>query len=188
LIHKVLSNIDRAIGNISFYAMLFSGILIVVMGILSTYAVARRYLLHNPEPYSYELSTIMLVACVVFSIGYLQRQGRHLRVDFISNYFNKNAQDILLNVATPIMALVYVIIITWQSWINALYSLGINETSQSAWQEPLGPTKLCVSVGAFLLCLVLVAQLAHGIASSIRILRGKKAKEVAVAQTPPEGS
>jgi TRAP-type C4-dicarboxylate transport system permease small subunit len=139
------------------------------MAFLSTYGVGRRYLLQNPEPYSYEISTILLVGCVVFAVAGLQRHRRHLRVDFISNYFSESLQRILLNIVTPVFALFYVVIITWKSWENALYSLRIDETSQSAWQEPLYPIKLLVPIGMALLCLVLIAQLSYGIASLLKI-------------------
>jgi len=49
--------------------------------------------------------------------------------------------------------------------------LQIGETSQSAWEEPLWPTKMTVPVGAGLLCLVLLAQLSRGVASFIRRVR-----------------
>jgi TRAP-type mannitol/chloroaromatic compound transport system permease small subunit len=173
LLKKVLQTIERIIGRMGDLGLLISGILIMIMALLSTYGVGRRYLLHNPEPYSYEISTMLLVACVVFAVAGLQRHMRHLRVDFISNFFSANVQRILLNIVTPIFALFYVVIITWQSWKNALYSMSIDEMSQSSWQEPLFPIKLFVPIGMALLCLVLVAQLSHGIASLIEMIKKK---------------
>jgi TRAP-type mannitol/chloroaromatic compound transport system permease small subunit len=166
--------VERIIEQICDLGLLISGFLILMMALLSTYGVGRRYLLHNPEPYSYELSTMLLVACVVFAVAGLQRHMRHLRVDFISNYFSASIQSILLNIITPILALFYVVIITWQSWENALYSMRIDELSQSSWQEPLFPIKLFVPIGMALLCLVLMAQLSHGIASLIKMIKKKR--------------
>jgi len=173
-VKKVLQIIERILERICDFGLLISGMLILLMALSSTYGVGRRYLLQNPEPYSYELSTILLVGCVVFAVAGLQRHMRHLRVDFISNYFSASVQSILLNIVTPVFALFYVVIITWKSWENALYSMGIEETSQSAWQEPLYPIKLFVPIGMALLCLVLVAQLSHGIVSLIGMIRKKQ--------------
>ena len=82
---------------------------------------------------------------------------------------------ILLNIVGPMLALFYVVILTWQSWDTAWYSLQIGETSQSAWEEPLWPTKMVVPIGAGLLCFVLLAQLSRGVA--LLIQRIKKMRE-----------
>ena len=158
----IILKLDSIIERVSNWGLLSSGILILVMAFLSTYAVARRYLLHSPEPYSYELSTIFLTYCVVLSVSGLQRAKRHLRVDFIANYFSPTVQIIFIDIIGPILALFYVSIVTWQSWIIALYSFGVSETSQSVWQEPLWPTKFIIPITMFWLCLVLIAQLIRG--------------------------
>ena len=141
------------------------------MAWLSTYGVTRRYALNIPESYSYELSTIFLVACVVLAIAGVQRLGRQLRVDFISTRLSESVQNILLNIIGPILALFYVVILTWQSWDAAWYSMVIGEVSQSVWREPWWPTKMTVPVGAGLLCLVLIAQLCRGVTSLIQRIR-----------------
>jgi len=173
MIRKLLNTIDRIIGHVSDLGLLISGILILVMSILSTYGVGRRYLLHRPEPYSYELSTMLLVACVVFAVAGLQRYKRHLRVDFIANFLPATVQNALIDIVTPIFGLFFVIIVTWKSWDNALYSMSIGETSQSSWEEPLFPVKFLVPIGMALLCLVLGAQLSRGIAVLARLVKGK---------------
>ncbi|MBA7607753.1 hypothetical protein ES703_14920 [subsurface metagenome] len=165
LVKKVMQTLDCAIERASDIALLLSGVLILLMAWLSTYGVARRYVFESPEPYSYEISTIFLVACVVLSIAGVQRLGRHLRVDFVPNRLSKGVQDILLNIVGPIVALFYVVILTWQSWGAAWYSLEIGELSQSSWRELWWPTKMMVPIGSGLLCLVLVAQLCRGVTS-----------------------
>ena len=168
---KFIQTLDRTIERAGYIALFVSGILILVMSWLSTYGVTRRYALNNPESYSYELSTIFLVACVVFALAGVQRLGRQLRVDFISNRLSEGVQDFLLNIIGPILALFYVIIVTWQSWDAAWYSMQIGEVSQSVWREPWWPTKMTVPVGVGLLCLVLLAQLSRGVVSLIQRIK-----------------
>ncbi len=168
---KVMQNIDHILERASYYGMLVSGVLILIMAFLSTYAVARRYLLHNPEPYSYEIGMSFLVACVVLAIAGLQRIGQNLRVDFITNRFSESVQAALLNILVPILALVYITIMTWQSWDVAWYSFKIHELSQSSWQEPLFPLKFVVPVGSGLLWLVLLAQLIRGVNSLVQRIK-----------------
>jgi TRAP-type mannitol/chloroaromatic compound transport system permease small subunit len=116
---------------------------------------------------------MLLVACVVFAVAGLQRHKRHLRVDFIANYLPETLQNALIDIVTPIFGLCYVVVITWKSWENALYSMSIGETSQSSWEEPLFPIKFLVPLGMALLCLVLAAQLSRGVAALARFKRQK---------------
>jgi TRAP-type mannitol/chloroaromatic compound transport system permease small subunit len=171
MIRKLLNRVNRIIEYVSDLGLVFSGILILAMSLLSTYGVGRRYLLHRPEPYSYELSTMLLVACVVFAVAGLQRYKRHLRVDFIANFLPATVQNALIDIVTPILGLFYVVVITWKSLDNALYSMSIWETSQSSWEEPLFPVKFLVPIGMALLCLVLASQLSRGIASLARYIK-----------------
>jgi len=183
LLKRVFLKLDSIVDRVGNWGLLSSGILILIMSFLSTYAVARRYLLHNPDSYSYELSTIFLTACVVLAVSGLQRYKRHLRVDFIANYFSPKWQTVFMDIIGPLMGLVYVGIITWQSWNNAMYSFNIGETSQSIWQEPIYPTKFVIPVTMFWLCLVLIAQVIRGF---IIVIKGDEQKTEPQQDTKPK--
>lgn len=174
LAKKLAQVIDRILERVSNSGLIVSGILILLMAFLSTYGVTRRYVLNNPESYSYELSIIFLVGCCVLSIAAIQWKKLHLRVDFIANHLPENVKLILSDILLPLMGLFYIGIMTWQSWDNALYSLRIGESSQSVWGEPYWPTKMVVTVGAGLLCLVLISQLVRGVTSLIHTVKRHK--------------
>lgn len=174
MVKKLAQVIDRILERVSNSGLIVSGILILLMAFLSTYGVTRRYVLNNPESYSYELSIIFLVGCCVLSIAAIQWKKLHLRVDFIANHLPENVKLILSDILLPLMGLFYIGIMTWQSWDNALYSLRIGESSQSVWGEPYWPTKMVVTVGAGLLCLVLISQLVRGVTSLIHTVKRHK--------------
>lgn len=157
--------LERIVERASSAGLLFSGVMILLIGLAVSYAAARRYVFNSPEPYSYEISTMLSVTAAAFAIPAVQWLRRNIRVDFIAGYFPQTVQAILLDIIGPILALFYVAIVTWQSWRAGWYSLRIGEISQSVWAEPLWPMKLLVPIGFGLLCLVLVAQLCHGIIS-----------------------
>jgi TRAP-type mannitol/chloroaromatic compound transport system permease small subunit len=189
LLHKeFFIKLDRIIERVANWGLLSGGILILIMGFLSTYGVFLRYAFHSPEPYSYEISTIFLVACGVLAVSGLQRAKRHLRVDFIAGYFSPTIQVIFMDIITPLVALFYVSILTYQSWSSAAYSFSVHQTSQSAWQEVLWPIKFVIPITMFWLCLVLLAQLIHGI---ITLSRGNVEAPVIGKETtleePPKG-
>jgi TRAP-type mannitol/chloroaromatic compound transport system permease small subunit len=162
MVKKIFGTIDHIIEVVGNWGLVVSGILILLMGFCSTYAVFRRYVLHNPESYSYEISVIFLTACVVLGISGLQRYKRHLRVDFVANYLPQNWQIFLMDILGPVLALFFVGIMTWQSWDAAVYSFQIGERSQAMWEEPLWPTRFVIPICTFWLCLTLLAQLIKG--------------------------
>ncbi len=190
MVKNVFAKLDRIIEQVGNWGLISAGVLILIMSFLSTYAVARRYIFHNPESYSYELSTIFLTACVVLAVSGLQRYKRHLRVDFVANYLHPTVQTVLLDIVGPLLALTYVGIITWQSWDNAMYSFGIGERSQSIWQEPLYPSKFVIPICMFWLCVVLLAQLIKGVIAVFKAgkAQGEKTKAAAASGQIAEGN
>lgn len=156
---RLFNGIDR----LAEILLLLSGVLILIMGILSTYAVGRRYILQKPEPYSYEISTILLVASVMLAVSGLQKERRHLVVDFVLNYMPHRLRTFLSNILSPLLGLIFVLVIVWQGLDSAMYSLKVWEKSQSSWGEPLFPTKFTIPFGMGLLFLVLLLQLGRAI-------------------------
>jgi len=135
------------------------------MGFVVTYGVIKRYVFADPSIYVYELSMMFMISGLVFAVAYVQREGRHLRVDFLSSRMSQATQDIILNLVVPIAGLFYCIVLTWKGWTSAMYSLQIGETSQSIWGEPLFPVRVSIPVGYGLICLVLVSQICRSIAA-----------------------
>jgi TRAP-type mannitol/chloroaromatic compound transport system permease small subunit len=160
---RILLQIDNVIGKVSEWAILVSGILIVLMGFLTTYGVARRYFFNSPEPYSYEMSVIFLTSCILLAIPHLQWLKRNIRVDFVIAHMSKKGQWIFDSIIPPVLGLVYVAIIVWKSAGVFWVSFQRGETSQAVWQEPLWPMKLLVTLTMCWLVLVLLSQLVQGI-------------------------
>ena len=68
MIKKIFSVFECLVEWLSDFGLLVSGILIMIMAVLSTYGVGRRYIFNSPEPYSYDISTMLLLACVYFPL------------------------------------------------------------------------------------------------------------------------
>jgi TRAP-type mannitol/chloroaromatic compound transport system permease small subunit len=162
-VKKFFTKIDNIIHKVTDWLVLVAGILIVIEGFLTTYGVFRRYALDSPEPYSYEICVIFLVACILLAIPAVQKHRRNLRVDFIVGRFSPRGQDIFENIVVPVLASVFVCVVIWKSWGIFLSAYHSGETSQSAWQEPLWPMKLLVPLTMAWLELVLISHLVHGI-------------------------
>jgi TRAP-type C4-dicarboxylate transport system permease small subunit len=133
------------------------------MALVTTFGVVMRYAFNRPEHFSYEIGIFCLISSVALALPYIQKQGRNLRVDFVSNYFSPKIQAALLNIFVPVIALFYLVLLVWRSWVDSWYSLSIAERTYSAWAPPVGPMKLLVPIGGGLLCIVLIIQLIHGL-------------------------
>jgi TRAP-type C4-dicarboxylate transport system permease small subunit len=175
LFKKAFETLDRILDRIVYYAIYVGGVITLVMAFVTTYGVFRRYALNSPEPYSYEIGIFCLISSVSLALPYIQRQGRNLRVDFVSNRFSPRGQGVLLNILAPLIALFYLVLLVWKSLGDASYSLGIGERTYSAWGPPVGPMKLFVPIGVGLLCLVLIFQLIHGLLALKKRSREEKA-------------
>jgi TRAP-type mannitol/chloroaromatic compound transport system permease small subunit len=155
--------IARAIGWLCGGLLAVSGVMILLMAFAATYGVARRYFLHNPEPYSYEISMMLLLWCFVLSVAALQKQERHLRGDFILSRFPPRLQFFINHILSPGLAVACSIVLVWKGWEAAMFSLRIGELSMSSWAEPIFPVKILVPAGYSILCLVAVMQLFKGL-------------------------
>jgi TRAP-type mannitol/chloroaromatic compound transport system permease small subunit len=173
---RIMKSVDKLIDRMAYVAAIISGMLVLIMGFSSTYATIRRYVFSSPEPYSYEINIMFLLACVVLAIAGVQLYRRQLRVDFVSNHFSEGVQDFLINVIGTLMGISVIVLLIWKSWDAAWYSFSIGETSQSVMREPLGPIKMIVPIGAFLLLLVLLSQFTHGVINFVQRIKKMRHK------------
>jgi TRAP-type mannitol/chloroaromatic compound transport system permease small subunit len=117
------------------------------------------------------MTKILMIPALVLAVSYVQRNGRHLRVDFLSNRFPQVIQRILLEIAVPIMGLFVGYVLVWKGWVSMAYSFHLHETSFAIWEEPLWPVRLAIPIGYGLLCLIMIGQLCRGIGT---LITGKK--------------
>jgi TRAP-type C4-dicarboxylate transport system permease small subunit len=166
---KFTEKLDIWIDRVNKGFVVVAGSLIVIMAFLSTYAAIRRYVFNSPEPVSYELSCMFLLLSFVLALTAVERQDRLLRCDLILERFPENGRNIISNIISPILGLVFFGIVTWVSFGDSLRALDINQHSLSTWPVPLFPVKLVIPIGYGFLCIVLLIRMVLG------LLRLKKA-------------
>jgi TRAP-type mannitol/chloroaromatic compound transport system permease small subunit len=140
-----------------------AGLLIVIMGFLSTYGAVRRYVFRSPEPVSYEFASMFLLISFVLANAAVERQGRLLRCDIFLDHFPRTMQHVISNIISPIMGITFFGIISWISFGDALRALEIGQVSRSAWPVPLFPVKLFIPIGYGFFCLTLLYRMVLGI-------------------------
>jgi TRAP-type C4-dicarboxylate transport system permease small subunit len=138
------------------------------MAVNVTYGVVTRYVFHAPSVVAIEMTKILMIPALVLAVSYVQRNERHLKVDFLSNRFSKTIQLIMSHIAVPVMGLFVGYVLVWKGWVSMEYSRSvIHELSFSVWEEPLWPVRLTIPIGYGLLCLIMIGQLCKGIVTLV---------------------
>ena len=150
----------------SFALMVVSGSMMIVMGLLVTQGVVRRYLFSSSEPYSYELTCYFLLACMLLPAVHVTSARRHIRADLLFNLFPRRLQSWLDGTIIPFMGSLFAAVITWKSWEEAYRSFQISKKS-IAVGLPVGAVEMVVPVATGMICLVLILQIAGHLASVI---------------------
>ncbi|MGD9116687.1 MAG: TRAP transporter small permease [Dehalococcoidia bacterium] len=143
---------------------IFSGALIVLLAFVTGYGVVMRYIFKNPDPYAYEISYIIMLACVMFTIAQTQRLRRHLRIDIFDRYMPEKMRDAIINVISPLVGLIICVPLVWKSWEQAMFAVKSSQTTATTG-IPVAPMMFTIPVGVGLLCLVLIAQVVRYFAS-----------------------
>lgn len=176
MVNKIVHVLDRFTVKACQITLFIAGSLVVIMAIITTYAVVRRYVFNNPEAASYEFSNMFLLFSFVLAVPELERVDRLLRVDIISDRLPTIANQMVLNIISPILGLVFCILLTWKGGVDAFHALKTGQESLSAWPVPLGPIKSIIPLGYGLLCIVLLLRLSRGV-SFLWMKRGSEEKE-----------
>ncbi|MBN2060611.1 MAG: TRAP transporter small permease [Deltaproteobacteria bacterium] len=161
MITSTIRKITDWINGASSIFILLSGILTVLMSFVATYGVVRRYVFNKPEPYSYELSMILLLWTFVLGISYVEREDSQLRVDFFQALMPEKIGFFISMILSRLIGLFFGVVLTWKGWQLAMYSLRVSEKSTSIWSVPLFPVKILVPIGYGLLSLVLLVKLIY---------------------------
>ena len=165
MIHKMMQPFDSFVQKTSHVFVVIAGIQIVLMVFITTYGVVMRYFFRRPEPISYELCTIFLLWTFVLAISAVERLDEHICADIFIQYAPESLRRFLKDLLTPFLGLIFSVILTWQGWRVAMYSLRINERSISVWAEPLFPVKILIPICYGLLVLVLLIKFYRNISS-----------------------
>jgi C4-dicarboxylate transporter DctQ subunit len=169
-VERAIQYLGSLIDRVTRLGWYFSGAAVTLMAFVITYNALGRYVLKRQDPYAYVISCILMVVCVAFAMAYTQRVGQHLRVDIMDRRLPQAVRGVLMNIVTPILALVCVSIMVWNSWDSTWFALQTGDVTGSgtAYIETW-PTRMLVPIGVGWLGVVLIAQIWRYLAS----LRGK---------------
>lgn len=138
-------------------------VILVPLMLITTGDVLGRSFLHKPIAGTFELSEYMLAVLILLGAAYTQQVKGHVTVAFLTSKFSRNAQ-LICRVFTLGLSLFIVGILVWQG-----FKLGIEETGVTdQLRIPRAPFKMLVGIGAGLLWLQLLFDLADALAELMR--------------------
>jgi C4-dicarboxylate transporter DctQ subunit len=148
------------------FALFSGGIAFVIMA-LTIVDVVGRYFFLKPLTENVELSMLLMVGVVMFSIAGTQRVGGHVAMEIFVNRFKRMNRPLfpafktfalLLSEAVFLFALYYVI-------RAFLESYNIHEVTSGPVFMIIWPAKLIICFGVFLMCVRLAIQLIQTVRS-----------------------
>ena len=165
---KILKKFDSILAWLGHHLLFVSGFLVLLMAFAQTYGMVMRKIFNNPVSSAYELSTFFLLLCGILAFAGVEYLDQMVRNDIISSRFPPTFRKVVVEFLFPILGLIFLSILIWKSFDNALYSLQIGQVTQSSWALPLGPIKLTIPVCYILLGLVLIDKIIHTVIDLVR--------------------
>jgi TRAP-type mannitol/chloroaromatic compound transport system permease small subunit len=171
---KSLRQINRWLEIVTKLCAYISAIMVILMSLVTTYGVIRRYVFQHADNNAFLVICIVMLFFAAFSWSEIQRQKRHIVVDYFSDKFKPSFKELLDNVISPVFGLIFCVVLLWKNISGALFSLQIGEKTLTNIPLLVFPLKLSIIIGVSLLCLVLILQIVTYIAIQMKRISGRK--------------
>lgn len=162
--------VDWAVEGSSFLA----GSVLLIIAFITTYEVFSRYVLNSPTNWTLDLSIYLLIWFGYSSIAYLQKHGRHVRVDLLISLFPPRTKEIW-EFFTTIVFFIFIVAMIYYVTGYTLSSFKSREYGWAMWRVLIWPVKAAMPFGTILLgaCLIkdIIAQ-----SSKISIFHDRSSK------------
>lgn len=131
--------------------------LVYVIAALMLFEVISRYSFRAPTSWGPELATLLFGPFFLLGGPYLLHTGGHVAVDILSASA-KGRVHVVLAVVAALLALIFGLILLRFSLPLAWQAFEYGETSYSAWNPVIWPTKVVLPLAALLLVLQSLAE------------------------------
>jgi TRAP-type C4-dicarboxylate transport system permease small subunit len=130
----------------------------IAAGLVLTYSIAVRYVLHSSTDWQDEMAVFLLVGATFLSAPYVQAMRGHIAIEAIEGFLPQRLER-LREILSDIICLLFCGFFAWQSWLLLLEAIDDGRVTDSAWAPPLWIPYSLMTAGMSLLALRLVMQL-----------------------------
>lgn len=146
---RVIDAINDRVGKLVSFLALFMMFIVVI-------EVVSRYFLNSPTIWATEMNEMLLCGYAALAGGYALLHEAHVSVEIVQERLSRRTQAIL-NLITYLIGFVFLAILIWTSWENAMEAWEYSERSESLFAPPLFPVKVTIPIGGVLFFLQLIA-------------------------------
>jgi TRAP-type C4-dicarboxylate transport system permease small subunit len=140
--------------------LLVGGAGMLVSMFLGTGDVVGTQFLGLPVPGAKEITESTMVLIVFGALAYAQIRRAHIRVELVYTHMSGRVQA-AMDVVADLAGIVFFGILTWQCTGEAMLSWRIGEAADGLLRFPLYPARWILVIGAVLLIVQLLVDLAH---------------------------
>ena len=158
---RIIEAIEKRMRVLNVFLMTWAiGFLILGM-FLNAANIGGRYLFRAPIKPTYELTGLFMVLLLSLGWPHTTDVKGHVSVDILTSRLPNSIKHVL-EIITLVMGLASFIVMTWSSVLTAVqyYQMG---SCTDLLQIPYLPIGLAMALGAFLVSIILLFQIVHGL-------------------------
>jgi len=126
--------------------------LLIPMCLLLVYEVIMRYGFNSPTVFAHEASLFLFGTTGMLAGAWVLCHDGHVRMDAIYGHLSPRIKAIMDLVTAPFFFFL-IIVLLWQSYNMACFSVAMGEHTTSSWGPPYFPIKIVIPVSTLLLLL-----------------------------------
>ena len=146
----------------------FSTLMLLVVFVI-IYEIIARYVFHAPTQWGTETMIIGCALTYVMGGSWAIQNQNHIKMELFYGKLSSRGKAII-DIITYFFFVLYIGLFLWASAKYSWQSFQLRETSASAWDPPVYPIKIALTLGALL---VLLQGTAEFIRNLYRIVKGK---------------
>lgn len=136
------------------------GVLLALM-LLGTVDIIGRYVFSRPVTGSTEVGEVLLAGMTFLALAYTQVVEAHVKADIVTSRFSSRSR-VMTKLAISFLLLPVFGLMTWQAAKTAILYWETGRLVDVLYL-PLAPFQLLVSLGALVLCFVLISQILQSV-------------------------
>lgn len=168
MLRQLVLGADRVVGWIVRIATGVAALATLVGFGLVCYVVTARYFFGRGPSWSDEVGGWLVVALVMLAVAEAQRRGEHIGVDLLLERTTGRPHRLLKAFGTLCVGATAAVLV-WQGWETVAFSQMIDARPLSIAEMPLWMVQALIPLGAALMLLVTLIQLA-GLATGVDLV------------------
>ena len=161
-----MSRLVRILERLSGTTGLVGASLVVPLFCIMAYEVVLRFAFDLPTFWAYELAYMLTGAHFVLGIGFVMRERRHIRIDFLYARFSAKWQTVIDGTINAFFLLPLACWMTWTLRGVAVEAVVRGEVSgESAWNPVVWPLRATLAFGFAVFTLQILADVIKAVRS-----------------------